>query len=224
MQMASVKKFAESAVVNMLRHNERAIANPTNEDIDPTRSIENYSLIDRGVSAYDYYKERKSELYCYNRADVKTLAGWIVTAPTDLPLNEYDSFFRSVHDFLCSRYGERNCVQSIVHADESGQPHLHWLFIPTTIDLKHGGEKICANEVINRKDLRNFHSDLQNHITNNGIHGTVKTGITKAQGGNRTVKEMKRERQISLETSKRDLKQSRWRTQENVREYERERW
>ena len=28
--------------------------------------------------------ERKKELYCYNRKDVKVMAGWIVTVPKNL--------------------------------------------------------------------------------------------------------------------------------------------
>ena len=194
--MASVKKFTEKAVVNQLRHNERTIANPANTDIDRSRSAQNYSLINHGMSCYDYYKQRKGELYCYKREDVKTLAGWVVTAPKDLPANERVPFFQLVHEFLCGRYGERNCVQSIVHADESGQPHIHWLFIPATEDKKHGGEKICANDVINRKDLRNFHDDLQTFLNKKGIHGTVKSGVTQARGGNRTVKQLKQLRDV----------------------------
>ena len=35
------------------------------------------------VSDYEYFLSRKSELYCYDRADVKVLAGWVVSAPAD---------------------------------------------------------------------------------------------------------------------------------------------
>lgn len=74
--MASVKKFTESAVVNQLRHIERTIAHPENMDIEKDRTVQNYSLLpQRGISSYEYYRQRKSELYCYNRADVKVMAG-----------------------------------------------------------------------------------------------------------------------------------------------------
>lgn len=193
--MASVKKFTAAAVVNQLRHIERTIATPANRDIDPERESRNYSLApDRGMSSYDYFLKRKSELYCYKRADVKVMAGWIVTAPKELAAEEYNSFFQHAHNFLISRYGEENCIQSIIHNDESGQPHLHYLFIPTVPDKKHGGEKICANDRISAKELRNFHSDLQRYLKSNGIRAIVKNGITAAQGGNRSVWEMKQER------------------------------
>lgn len=199
--MASVEKFTDHAVVNQLRHIERTIANPSNEDIDPTRENQNYSLApDRDMSSYDYFKQRKAALYCYNRDDVKVMAGWIVTAPRDLPADQHRAFFESTHNFLIERYGEANCIQSIVHNDESGQPHLHFCFIPTSTDTKHPqGEKICANDVINPKELRNFHPDLQKHLKADGINANIQSGITKAQGGNRSVWDMKQERRQQFE-------------------------
>lgn len=108
---------------------------------------------------------------------------------------------------MAERYGEANCIQSIVHQDESGQPHLHYCFIPVVPDLKHGGEKICANDVLNREELRSFHPDLQKHLQKNGIDAKVLTGITKAQGGNMSVQQLKRSRNVELE---RKVERGRW--------------
>ena len=192
--MASVKKFTESAVVNQLRHIERTIAHPENMDIEKDRTVQNYSLLpQREISSYEYYRQRKSELYCYNRADVKVMAGWIVTAPKDLPMSEMEKFFNVTYEFLSERYGEKNCVQAVVHNDEGGQPHIHFLFIPAAADKKHGGEKICANDVLNKAELRNFHSALQKYLLDHGVQANILTGITKTQGGNRTVRELKEE-------------------------------
>lgn len=198
--MASVKKFSEAEVINQLRHIERTIYNPTNEDIDMDKTPLNYSLSpQREVSSFNYYKHRKSELHCMNRKDVKTMAGWIITAPADLSANEHNFFFSSCYDFLKNRYGEKNVIQAIVHGDESGQPHLHFCFIPATSDIKHGGEKICAKEILNRTELQNFHPALQKHLTEHGINVNIMSGITKAQGGNRTVSELKKERSLNIE-------------------------
>ena len=152
--MASIKKFTEKAVVNQIRHIERTIKNNSNSDIDPQKNELNYRLISRNISSYDYFKERKKDLYCYKREDVKVMCGWVVTAPKELDISIEDDFFQSVHEFLIDRYGEKNCVDSIVHKDESGQPHLHFLFIPVTSDKKHGGEKICANDAVSYTHLR----------------------------------------------------------------------
>ncbi len=204
--MASVKKFTNGAVLNQIRHIERTIKNPSNTDIDTEKIGQDYSLIpDRNMTAYDYYLQRKSELYCYGRDDVKTLMGWVVTAPEDVPMDMEDLFFYTVNDFLNERYGERNCVQCVVHKDESGRSHMHWLGIPAVPDSKHGGEKICCDQILDRRELRNFHPDLQQYLKAHGVAGTVMTGITKKQGGNRTVKEMKKEREME-----REIKPNRW--------------
>lgn len=92
--MASVEKFSAGAVRNQLRHNRREIEHSGNPDIDPSRQGQDYVLShDRGMTEYDYFLHRKSELYCYNRDDVKVMAGWIVTAPQDLDPARYDDFF-----------------------------------------------------------------------------------------------------------------------------------
>lgn len=215
MYMASVKKFTESAVVNQLRHIERTIAHPENMDIEKDRTVQNYSLLpQREISSYEYYRQRKSELYCYNRADVKVMAGWIVTAPKDLPMSEMEKFFNVTYEFLSERYGEKNCVQAVVHNDEGGQPHIHFLFIPAAADKKHGGEKICANDVLNKAELRNFHSALQKYLLDYGVQANILTGITKTQGGNRTVRELKQEntknRWHSREYDKTEERGRRW--------------
>lgn len=193
--MASLQKFTSGQVVNILRHNERTIQNPSNRDINPALKTKNYSLTpDRNLNSYDYYKARKAELYCYRRSDVKVLAGWVITAPTDLNPEQYYDFFSAACQFLDNRYGQENCVQAITHQDESGMSHLHYCFLPVVPDLKHGGEKICANALLNKKELRNFHPDFQKFLNKAGINATVYSGITQAQGGNRTVKELKAER------------------------------
>ena len=136
--MASVEKFSAGAVRNQLRHNRREIEHSGNPDIDPSRQGRDYVLSpDRGMTEYDYFLQRKSELYCYKRDDVKVMAGWVVTAPQDLDPERYDDFFYATYNFLANRYGDENVVQAIVHDDEGGQPHLHFCFIPVEEDLKH---------------------------------------------------------------------------------------
>ena len=196
--MASVEKFGAGAVRNQLRHNRREIEHSGNPDIDPERQGQDYVLSpDRGMTDYDYFLQRKAELYCYGRDDVKVMAGWVVTAPQDLARERYDVFFKTTYDFMENRYGAENVVQAVVHDDEGGQPHLHFCFIPVVEDRKHEqGYKICANDVLNRRELRNFHPDLQRYLDEHGLEDArVVTGVTRAQGGNRTVAELKAERE-----------------------------
>ena len=202
--MAHVEKFTARAVVNQIRHIERQIEHPSNTDINPEKSDFNYSFVSRDISSYDYFLRRKSELYCYGRDDVRLLGGWVVTVPKELPSEQHRDFFEAVHEFLINRYGgERNCVQSIVHNDET-TPHLHFLFIPTSTDTKHiQGEKICMKDVINRQELRNFHPALQKFIREKGFNVNLNSGITKEQG-NRSVWELKQERSHQYEYNRRE--------------------
>ena len=181
------------AVPAQLRHNARAVANPSNVDIDPERSHLNVSLLaPREVSDYDYFLQRKAELYCYGRKDLKVAASWVITAPEDLRPKQEMDFFRETSQFLQDRYGAENAIQSIVHYDEGGRPHLHYVFIPVVPDPKHGGEKICANDVLNPKELRCFHPALQKHLKDAGIDCHVLTGITQEIGGSISVKDLKK--------------------------------
>ena len=199
--MASVEKFSAGAVRNQLRHNCREIEHSSNTNIDPTRQERDYLLSpDRGISDYDYLKKRLSQLYVYNRKDVKVMAGWVVTAPQELPVERQEDFFVTVYDFLENRYGKENVVQAAVHDDEGGQPHLHFYFIPVADDPKHDeGFKVCANEVLDRRELRNFHPDLQRYLSEHGLEDAhIMTGVTKQQGGNRTVAQLKAEREQEI--------------------------
>ena len=238
--MASVEKFTDAAVTNQLRHNAREIITNSNKDIDKARTHLNYSLTpERSLSPRAYYTARKQELYVYGRKDVKTMAGWIVTAPKELttPEEEHD-FFISTYNFLENRYGKENVVQAVVHYDEGkkekavdrwgkiqtddngnpiytlaiGRPHLHFDFIPVVADTnpKHSqSEKICANDVLNRRELQHFHTDLQKHLITNGINCSVLTGITKANGRNYTVKELKANYEAQRELHQ-EYERSRW--------------
>lgn len=194
--MASSAKFTAKAVVNQLRHIERQIKNPSNKDIDLDKVHMDYYLSpQRDISSYSYYKQRLAELYVYNRADVIHMVGWVITAPQDLPKSEEDIFFAECYRFLEQRYGDKNVVSAVVHKDEVGQSHLHFCFIPAVPDPKRGGEKLCVNEVLTPREMSNFHPALQKHLKDNGIDAKVMTGVTKAQGGNRTVHQMKQERE-----------------------------
>jgi len=192
-KMASMMKFTHSAVVNQCRHVLREALKPTNTDIDATLSHLNYLLSpDRGIHPYSYYLKRKSQVYCFNRDNVKTLVGWVVTAPRNLPNEQRQKFFQEVYIFLVNKYGLENTTLAVVHQDES-QPHLHFLFIPVVPDLKRGGEKICANDLITRDELRNFHPALQKHLKGLGIQASI---LNDTDAYSRSAKTHKHERKF----------------------------
>ena len=241
--MANFEKFGGAqASSGALRHILREVKNSANIDIDPDRTELNYSLLPRRtMKPYSYLKQRLSELHCMDREDVNVLCGWIITKPKDLPESEERRFFELCYDFLTRRYGgEKNAVAAEVHRDESGEPHLHFCFIPvsqktdnqnltavvqyfkehpeetniskvtrelgtsrktvrryrnkTEADIPDG--KVSAYELMNRKELLSFHGDLRRWLLQNGMDANINSGITQEQGGNRTIKELKQEREL----------------------------
>ncbi len=219
--MASVTKCTNQEVSYHLRHNSRENPRtPGNPDIDLSRKGKNYYLTpeDHGRSARGcrmYYKKRLSEIYVFGRSDVVTACEWVITAPRDLSIDQYDAFFRCSYEFLNSLYGEKNCIQAVVHNDEGvkdgsgqiveGKAHMHYLFIPAVENQKYmkptksgklteaAGyqEKLCAYELITKNHLRQFHPKLQKWIDEDGIKCTVHSGVTG--GKNKTVEQLKTE-------------------------------
>lgn len=188
--MANLKKYTRADAGKILRHNERQTLHKTNKDIDPTRTHLNYSLIQDGKTARERYDGRMGQVRCYNRKDVKSLCSWVITAPKTLPVEQHEAFFHGCFEFVGNRYGGENMVQGVVHMDET-TPHIHITYIPVTDDPKHDCEKVCANIVNNREDLATFHRDLEEALLERGIRADVCTGVTRAQGGNRTVEQLK---------------------------------
>ena len=214
--MPSLQKFSSAAVTNQLRHCGREIAHNSNEDIQPELSYLNYDLTPEreGLRPFEYYKKRLSELYCYHRSDVKTLAGWVVTLPSEVGVSttEEQQFFRATFDFLADRYGRENVIQAVVHHDEgvrdssgqlrAGRPHLHFCFIPVVADNnpRHvQSEKVCANDLLTKRELSQAQRDLQAYLTENGIEGRIITGGT---GQNRTVEQLKEITRLELEVER----------------------
>lgn len=89
-----------------------------------------------------------------------------------------------------------------------GRPHLHYTFIPT-VKINHAAlsrkknpvkemfnytEKICAKERINRQDLLTLHPAMNKYLNEKcGITCNLNSGITREQGGNKSVEQLKKE-------------------------------
>lgn len=232
--MASLQKYTHGDVVYMLRHNNRECPRAaSNTDIDPARSSNNYSLLPDRVDANscrDYYRQRLDEIYHMQRRDIVTACQWVITAPQDLPTEQERDFFECTMDYLNNLYGEQNCIQAVVHRDEgvkdrdgniiAGRTHLHYIFMPVVQNKqymqpnKHGNitakaqytHKLCANDLINKRHLQQWHSEYQQWINDAGITATVQSGITS--GKNKTVAMLKTETKIrSLERENELLKE-----------------
>lgn len=219
-KMASLEKYTAGQVSYILRHNSRENPKPpANIDIDPDRLKLNYSLTpERGSTAREckeYYNARLTDVYHMNRADIITAAQWVITAPQDLAEDQEERFFQETYNYLNSLYHEENCIQCVIHRDEgvknkdgqiiAGRAHLHYIFLPVVENKKYmqpnkkGNitkkntfhEKLCADELINKKHLKDFHPNYQKWLEQAGIKATVHSGITG--GKSRTVEQLKHE-------------------------------
>lgn len=195
--MAHVMKMTKAACGHMFKHYERAkdengeYVKFGNESIDPERTPMNYNLApDRELSQGDFVRKRCSEVYCMNRKDVNVLCSWVVTVPKDVPEVEHERFFRATYDFLEKRYGQENVVSAYVHMDEV-TPHMHFAFVPVVYDQKKERYKVSAFEVIDWKELKVFHSELEKHLESVLGH---EVGILNeaTKEGNKSIADLKR--------------------------------
>ena len=191
--MAHVEKYTSGAAGRMLKHYERApVEHRGNENIKPELTELNYNFAfeDQPMPQAAFVAQRLKGVRVQKRADVNVLCDWVITQPQELPADKSRAFFEATYAFLRDRYGERNVVSAYVHMDEV-TPHMHFAFLPIVADQKRGGEKLCAKEVINRKELQMFHTALQNAVERDlGIEVHLLNGAT--QDGNKSVTELKR--------------------------------
>ena len=190
--MAHCMKHTKASCGHMFAHFDRKAEHISNENVDRTRSHLNYNLAaHQQMEQGEFVRQRCSEVRCQNRKDVNVMVSWIVTAPKDLPQQAEPAFFQAAYDFLENRYGRSNVVSAYVHMDEV-TPHMHFAFVPVTEDRKRGGYKVSAKEVINRRDLQTFHSDLSKYLEEQlGFPVNVLNEATKE--GNRSIEQLKRQ-------------------------------
>lgn len=206
--MANLQKFTRGGVIGLSNHIERKTENHSNKEIDVSRSHLNYSLVKTGGDMSSRLKKRLDEVYCFKRADVNVLGSWIVTLPKNLKDNseeEQRQFFEQSFNFMARRYGEKNVIAGEVHLDET-TPHIHFSFVPVVPDVKKG-EKVSAKLLLNRTDLKSFHTDLDRHLKNTlaFYEGGVLTGDT-----DKTIKDAKEFKKVmqATDVQKNELRQT----------------
>lgn len=156
-----------------------------NRDIDSSRTHLNYNLAPaRGLSHQDFVKKRMSEVEHVKRDNLNVMCAWVLTLPKGFP--DENEFFLESYNFLANRYGEENVISAFVHKDEA-QPHLHFAFVPVK------DNRLTASKVIDYDELVNFHPQLKAYLEEK-LQQEVLVLNGATAGGNRTVAEMKAER------------------------------
>jgi len=195
--MAHCEKYTKADVVGMFIHYERTPGHSlSNKDIDTKRSHMNYNAAtdDQPLPQRKFLAIRLKQIKTNNRKNQNVVCDWVVTQPHDVKEQDSRAFFCTAYEFMADRYGKENVVSAYVHMDEIGQtPHMHFCFVPVE-KLEDGTEKLNAKTRVDRNELRRFHPALQKAMDEAlGYHVSIQTGVTREQGGNKTVKQLKEE-------------------------------
>jgi len=128
----------------------------------------------------------------------------VVTLPQSesTDIKNVQQFMRAAYNSLKKQYGNNNNIVGCwVHLDEA-QPHLHFAFLP--ISERNSKQKPEFKEKLStraywpkKNSLQEMHRILQRDIDEEmGRHiDGINNGITKEQGGNKTIVELKTETQ-----------------------------
>ena len=160
-----VEKYNKGAVGHMFSHYDRTHpGGKSNIDIAKTQLNYNLAKDDQPLPQLDFLQQRLSQVKVQNRKDVNVMCDWVITAPKTLDEHEYEMFFLETYKFMSGRYGKENVISAYVHMDET-QPHMHFSFIPITKDKRKDRYKVCAKEVITKRELQTIHKDMNSYIT-----------------------------------------------------------
>lgn len=180
--MAHIAKFQASALGRMCEHYDRTPEierGYVRNNIDTSRTSQNYNLApNREGGQVQFIRERIESLNLKRvpRKDAVRMCDCVVTKPQSLSPEKTEQFFRSAFAFLQRRYGAENTVSAYVHMDET-TPHMHYAWVPVTTD-----GRLSAKDIVNRRDLRTLHRDLQVHLEQElSCHVEVLLGDEKQQ-------------------------------------------
>ena len=191
------EKFTRNQSGNILIHGNRSDSNRTykNQEIDHSKTYMNYNLAPEhnNMTDYEFMKKRCLELKILKRKDINWLVSWVITIPTDYDGNKV-LFFREAYNFMENRYGKENVVSAYVHLDETS-PHMHFCFVPVIFDNKKQEYKVNAKKCINKTELKQIHSQIQEYLENK-----LQTKVNILNGatadGNKTIDQLKKEEEI----------------------------
>lgn len=187
--MAHLTKLNRGQVGAVIRHCERLNENYSNENINQELTKENTYFVNGNCkNGQEYLSKRLSQLKVLNRKDVNVACSWVITIPKDLPEEYGSDFFSYTFKFLAERYKPENCISASLHLDEV-TPHLHYIFVPEI------NGKVCAKEVINRKELKVFHKELKSYLEDK-MHVKVNILNNATKNGNKTVEQLKGEEKV----------------------------
>lgn len=181
--MAHIAKYKATSVGHMLAHYRRDASSLGRENIDPTRTEDNYTLglddRDGKVGAMDgiepnwatvegriegVNKAAKAAGKRAVRKDAVVMADVVVTLPENVRKGDEFEFFGYTYWFLIQKLGKENMMGGFVHRDEvrkDGSPvrdHMHVPFTPI-LDGRFNYKKMCP-----RSFYQTMHGELGDYL------------------------------------------------------------
>lgn len=181
--MAHIAKYKAASCGHMLAHYRRDESSLGRENIDPTRTKDNYTLglddRDGKVGAMDgiepnwatvegriegVNKAAKAAGKRAVRKDAVVMADVVVTLPENVRKGDEFKFFGFTYWFLIQKLGKENMMGGFVHRDEvrkDGSPvrdHMHVPFTPI-LDGRFNYKKMCP-----RSFYQTMHGELGDYL------------------------------------------------------------
>lgn len=181
--MAHIAKYKAASCGHMLAHYRRDASSLGRENIDPTRTKDNYTLglddRDGKVGAMDGIEPNwatvEGRIEGVNEAakaagkravrkDAVVMADVVVTLPENVRKGDEFKFFGFTYWFLIRKLGKENMMGGFVHRDEvrkDGSPvrdHMHVPFTPI-LDGRFNFKKMCP-----RTFYQSLHKDLGDYL------------------------------------------------------------
>ena len=190
--VGTAKKFKANDIRGLQIHFNREAAIQTNDDIDLTRSGDNYDL--SNWSETQTFKSRWKHIIKTGhnnknaiRKDAVGTVSIVVTSDRaffdNLSPEETKKFFEVSYKVLNDYFGEKNVISAMVHMDET-TPHMHYAVVPLTKD-----GRLSAKEVVNRDFLTKLQDIMPENLQDAGFD--IERGIKGSKRTHLSVQDFK---------------------------------
>lgn len=172
--MPHMQKYTQTQVALIMAHNLRS-KDTSYKSADERLEKNNLYYLYNGEQLEQVHADNKTlqkrarerQKYLFHnlphakRKDLVTMAEWVVTCPKEIWPNDRIRFLKASMDFIATRYGVESITCAAMHLDEPGaMPHLHITFVPVD-----GKGRICARNVLTRRELQKFHPELEKYVS-----------------------------------------------------------
>lgn len=188
--VATMKKMKAENLHGVFMHDFRLTKNHANEQIDVSKSADNFDLIDHGElsksAIMDYINLKRNSKRAV-RKDAVVLDEWVISSDqsffADKTPEQIRGYFQTAVDWFGQQYGRSNLQYAVVHVDET-TPHMHLGIVPITAD-----GSLSSKKMFDRASLQSVQADLPKYLQEHGYD--VQRGVQGKNKGHLTTKEYK---------------------------------